>query len=319
MITFLRDKIREKSATSSTAFLLRTMVKIGPLSNVWSYVIRNLQWQTYTGSNIHYAPPEYLPTKRDCENLLLYSRSQLEKLLKFVDKSFLINARMLEIGCGNSLGLCYMLVKHGAKEVVALDKEERVNKYMDRYLRNKIEIDFSKVRFIKASVEDMPVTSESIDFCTSFAVLEHVRYPYRALKEIYRVLANGAITLHFIDLKDHRCLVSPLAFLTKNQFIYNLAQPQIYTNRLRSIHWRILFEKMGFKVRQLAITKTLDNRYIDQIANKLSKPFKGLSREELRIAEVAILAQKHNLFHHNFSPPNNIHIQNLEGWGIHRF
>jgi len=185
-----------------------------------------------------------------------------------------------------------MLVEYGAKEVMALDKEKRINRYMDRYMRNKIDIDFSKVRFIKASVEDMSIPSESIDFCTSFAVLEHVRYPYHALKEIYRVLANGAITLHFIDLKDHRCLVSPLAFLTKNQFIYNLAQPQIYTNRLRSIHWRKLFEKTGFKVRELAITKTLDDRYIDQIANKLSTPFKGLSREELKIAGIAILATK---------------------------
>ena len=292
VITFLREKIREKSATSSIAFLLRTTVNIGPLKNLRSYVIRNLRWQTYTGFNIHYAPPEYLPTKRDCENLLRYSQYQLEKLLKFVDKTFLINARILEIGCGNSLGLCYMLVKYGAKEVMALDKERRINEYMNRYLRNKIDIAFSKVRFIKASVEDMPIPSESIDFCTSFAVLEHVRYPYHALREIYRVLANGATTLHFIDLEDHRCLISPLAFLTKNQSIYNLARPQIHTNRLRSIHWRKLFEKTGFKVRELVVTKTLDDRYINQIANKLSKPFEALGKEELKIAGITILATK---------------------------
>lgn len=279
--------VRKRLALSNVAFLIKTLIKLGVLKK-WPVV--EMMKDKYEGFLIHNAPPNYQPTRRDCENLLLFHRNQMGSLFRYISQEVILNKRILEIGVGNSLGLTYLLIKQGAKEAIALDKERKINYWLDKFMRKRMNIDASKINFIKSSVERMPIPSESIDFCYSFAVLEHVRNPYHAVREIYRVLTKGAMTVHFIDLKDHRNPDNPLAFLAIRDTIWNLAQP--HTNRLRSMHWRKLFEGVGFEIVNFAITDTVSDKYVNQIAERFSKQFKRFSVEELKIGGIAITARK---------------------------
>lgn len=64
--------------------------------------------------------------------------------------------------------------------------------------------DAEKVVFHDSSLETLGVENESVDFCFSRNVFEHVQDVDSISRELFRILKPGAMMIHRIDFRDHR-------------------------------------------------------------------------------------------------------------------
>jgi SAM-dependent methyltransferase len=92
--------------------------------------------------------------------------------------------KCLDGGCGPGT-LTYRLLELGAKDVTAVDLHPTPKPgVFDAYDGN--------VRFVTASLLDLPFKNESFDVVASTGVLQHTADPERALSELIRVLKKGS-------------------------------------------------------------------------------------------------------------------------------
>lgn len=135
--------------------------------------------------------------------------------------------------------------------------------------------------------------SESVDFILSQAVLEHVRRAefLDTMCELHRVLRPEGICSHRIDLKDH--LGGGLNNLRFNEALWERdwmgARSGFYTNRIRFSEMCALFEKAGFAVEVIAVSRW--NRLPINRA-ELAMPYRELDNDELRVREFDVLLRK---------------------------
>jgi SAM-dependent methyltransferase len=127
------------------------------------------------------------------------------------------------------------------------------------------------------------VPSESIDFCFSNAVMEHIPAAEFAAfaSELRRVLKVGGVCVHRVDFQDH--LGGGLNNLRFSKRVWEgrlFAKSGFYTNRIRLSAMRSMFEAAGFRVEVLRCSRwtTLP---IGRAA--LDDEFKQLSDDELLI------------------------------------
>jgi SAM-dependent methyltransferase len=72
-----------------------------------------------------------------------------------------------------------------------------------------------KIRYLKNSIENIPVESNSVDVVISRAVLEHIESPLSVYREIYRILKTGGRFVFLVpNLWDY---VSLLSFAVPNK------------------------------------------------------------------------------------------------------
>lgn len=93
------------------------------------------------------------------------------------------------------------------------------------------------------------IDGQSIDFCFSNAVLEHVPKKEMDLlaRELKRVLKPGGISVHRVDLQDH--LSGQLNNLRFSEEVWEsrlFRKAGFYTNRIRYAEMVALFEQAGF-------------------------------------------------------------------------
>jgi 2-polyprenyl-3-methyl-5-hydroxy-6-metoxy-1,4-benzoquinol methylase len=107
----------------------------------------------------------------------------LEASLQFLEKIDVAReSKILEIGCGIGK-LCHALDKKGFKDVTGID----VSEIAIQYGKNKYpHLNLSGYNGTKLNVAD-----ESIDFCISFDVIEHIFDVQGHLREVIRVLKPG--------------------------------------------------------------------------------------------------------------------------------
>ena len=287
ILHYVRERIRYLSLTSTAYFVFREIVSMGPFSNLWALVLQLKKERKYLGMSIHNAPHNYIPTTvKEVLYLLKYHEKNVDLLLKFIDIDFIKDSRILEIGPGNSLGLLYLLLRLGAKEVIGLQPDP-INPYLDKYIRKLLgisdEVVRKKVKFIQAYAEDIPLPNESIDLIVSFAVLEHVWDPIRVVRELSRVTKPGGQGLHVIDLKDHRRTYNPLTHLTIHPRIYRLARyfNKGLVNTLRCIDWVKVFQLHGFRIKQLKRV-FIDEEIPHEILMKIRHYYPHYTLDELR-------------------------------------
>jgi len=152
---------------------------------------------------------------------------------------------VLNIGAGDLIGLDALFLLFGAKQIISLDLRagnyqypeifEQVSHYETLWnilsekglvgnkkpwdniiFQTKQGLFFNTHRLFRISPADvchLPIKDACVDFAFSNAVLEHIKDPAAAIKEIARVLCPGGHTMHRVDLRDHRDFSKPLEFL----------------------------------------------------------------------------------------------------------
>lgn len=134
----------------------------------------------------------------------------------------------------------------------------------------------------------LPIQSDSQDVVVSRLVLQHIppRILPKVLKELYRILKYGGISIHTVNLHDEYAAVDPKVTLVNflrypSWFWDNFGNNSIkYINRCRYPYYLKVFESTGFRV--LSLFKRLDKRSFETLPKmKIAREFRYHTREEL--------------------------------------
>ncbi|KAA3620023.1 MAG: SAM-dependent methyltransferase [Calditrichaeota bacterium] len=132
----------------------------------------------------------------------------------------------------------------------------------------------------------------SFDCIYSFHVMEHVKSYENNIKEMFRILKPGGLSIHQIGIDDHHTHYdkkeSPKNYMRYSEFMwkYLFENDVQYINRLQMSDWLKLFEKYGYNF----ITKICENREIGGI--KIQPKFQHYSQEDLNCIILTIVHQK---------------------------
>ena len=215
---------------------------------------------------------------------------QLSESLEYVDRVFadyveyaaldaqaLDNARVLEVGPGDSPGVAIKFLAAGAKSVVCLDRfrtrrdleqqraivgaivealpvneRARVEGIIGDLERNSDRLAFIEGIAIEDAADKFP--PHSFDIIVSRAVLEHVKDPVRSLEVADQLLAPGGVQVHKVDLRDHGVFTGrglhPLTFLTIPEFAFALTRRHRGgVNRARRETYAVTLQRLGYDSR----------------------------------------------------------------------
>ncbi|MBD3163391.1 MAG: methyltransferase domain-containing protein [Candidatus Eisenbacteria bacterium] len=135
----------------------------------------------------------------------------------------------------------------------------------------------------------LPLPSSSIDLAYSCSVLEHVSDPASVYRELARVLREGGLMSHIIDLRDHH-RPEPLDFLRYSDRLWSLMQGRSagFTNRLRASDHLRLIREAGFEVLEV------EHRRAESPPPPalLARRFRAYDPEDLRTLVLTVTARR---------------------------
>ncbi len=113
--------------------------------------------------------------------------------LRFNDlhKGVFDGMRVVDMGCGHG-NFDHAILNAGAAEVVGVDYGEESIRYAEA-ARDRLNVPESKLRFIHATVYDVPEESGSFDAAVQNGVFHHLDDEDRAYTEMHRLLKPGGI------------------------------------------------------------------------------------------------------------------------------
>lgn len=247
--------------------------------------------------------------------------------------TFLQDAHCLHIGPGGFLGLEALLHCFGAAHIHSIDKFSfaidypDVTKQLDRYRdiedalvnlstdapalrerqkrfadlfseaagRTQICSDIIAYHY-PVDVCQLPFADNQFDLVLSFAVLEHVLDPARAVRQIARVLRPGGRALHHIITRDHRAFsaiqgFSPFSFRGYSaEEWHTITTRKFPQNRLLPLEWKTLFAQSGLTIQKYQISERLG--VSEKEREKFHSDFHKFSLAELGECDCLIVAQK---------------------------
>jgi SAM-dependent methyltransferase len=212
---------------------------------------------------------------------------------------------LLEIGPGDSVSTAMIAKTLGASRSWLVDAGHFATSDMDSYMRlsglmnqkgmNQTFMadcsDFTEMlerchcEYLTEGVYSLSkIPSNSVDFCFSNAVLEHIPKKDFSLliAELFRVLKSDGVCVHRVDLKDH--LAEGLNNLRFSERIWEgLFSPKsgFYTNRIRYEEMVALFKNAGFDCQTSQIIKW---NKLPLARAKMSGQFRDLPEENLLVS-----------------------------------
>ena len=221
---------------------------------------------------------------------------------------------ILEIGPGDSISTGIIAWSMGAKKSYLIDNGNYATKDILKYKKliqilrssgykkaKKLEecnnfselLKMSNTIYLNKGLNSLrKLESNSIDFCFSQAVLEHIFYNEFSsfISELYRVQKLGGLSSHQVDLKDHLGeSLNSLQFPTVIWESSLIKRSGFYTNRLRRYQLKKIFQISGFYILEIKLNKW---KQIPIKRRWLFKYFKNIDEEELLIKEMYILCKK---------------------------
>jgi len=162
---------------------------------------------------------------------------------------------------------------------------------------NRLLLDPEKIDYrYPMDVCDLGYPDETFDMILSFAVLEHVQNPVKAVSEMHRVLKPNGHAIHRIVTRDHRSFSAvrefdPFSFRRhSNREWENISRKTFYQNRLLPVEWKHLFIESKHKILRYHIHKA--TRLAETDANQFHGYFHRFSLNELSEIDCTIFAEK---------------------------
>jgi hypothetical protein len=251
--------------------------------------------------------------------------------------------KVLEIGTGFNLGILSLFLMSSAEKAYGVDIEamdERYDKHFYDtlkeflkstgglhwyrfFMQNKPgphtsfpdsldQLDFRKyvnaIQYLApCSSESITLPDNSVDLVYSVATFEHLPKTKETVGEIKRLLVNGGLTIHEIDMSYHRHHPNPLEMLKysedewkvlTNQYGEGLGvedieqgkfKSEIYCNRLRTSDFVSYFEESNFEILEVKPVVKYDPSHIDM--SRINEKFRNKSLDDLSVTVVVIVAR----------------------------
>jgi hypothetical protein len=133
------------------------------------------------------------------------------------------------------------------------------------------------------------IPTGSVDFIWSHGVLQSVRRSefFETLLELRRVLRDDGVSSHLMDLTDQ--LGNALTHLRFPEYLWEsntIAKCGSYSNRYRYSEMLTMFEKAGFKVDVVEVSRW---KQLPTPRPKLDPLFRGMPDEELRVLGFTVI------------------------------
>ena len=147
----------------------------------------------------------------------------------------------------------------------------------------------AEIACVPASAEALGgLEDASYDAVVSTAVLEHVRSPVDALRELARVTRPGGLGLHQVDHRDHRDFNRPLEYLCLPDERFDAVFDALFGgcgNRIRPDELAACFDQAGFEVESSEVTQRADVPYATRVARRLHRAhgsrYRGAAVEDI--------------------------------------
>jgi SAM-dependent methyltransferase len=233
-----------------------------------------------------------------------------------------IQKKILEIGPGQDLGTGIIYMAKGAASYTAVDRFKLLvpntlfykkmqeiigkdNESMKNLIeiisvatadKNNKEIKVNNFKYLNVYSENMSEKlDEKFDLIVSQAVLEHIDDSGKAFEQMYRLLDEGGVICHEIDLKSHTSIIrelDPLNLLRFGKTIYGLIRFKGSPNRLRINDYIDIAKKTGFKNIKIEPLKTLEEDKAEKMKKYFAKPFRFQKARDLKILSAILTANK---------------------------
>jgi SAM-dependent methyltransferase len=163
--------------------------------------------------------------------------------------------------------------------------------------QNHISVDKEKISYhYPADICRPPFEDEAFDLVISFAVLEHVDEPTRAVEEISRILKPGGVSIHIIVTQDHRSFsnvgkFNPFSFrIYDTQQWEDISRKKFYQNRLLPVQWMRLFEKSEFLIHKYHVQHSIELSH--ETVQSFHAYFRNFTKKELGEVNCLIVVSK---------------------------
>lgn len=211
---------------------------------------------------------------------------------------------ILELGPGDGVATAIVVAAYGARAILVdtggyadtnIDDYRNLTRELERQGLSPVDLDGARSmhevlercssEYLTEGLESLrTISTASIDFIFSQAVLEHVRVHefLPTMCEMRRILRPEGLSSHRVDLRDH--LGGGLNNLRFSSRVWEsdfFARSGFYTNRIRLGEMTELFRRAGFSVN----IKDVDRWENPPLARrKMASEFQGLVDEEIAVS-----------------------------------
>jgi SAM-dependent methyltransferase len=233
-------------------------------------------------------------SRKTIDESLAYIELQYDDYCRYADLSQanISGKRIIELGCGDNVGVALKFLSDGAAQVVCIDKFYSVReaeKERSIYVELRKTLSSAQQKLFDGAVElSSPLklneeklkcvygielnefvdetTAESFDIILSRAVIEEIYEPWSLFLAADKLLKPGGLMAHKIDLSDYGMFtnggMNPLTFLTIPEWLYRrMASESAIPNRKMLSYYRELVGRLGYDA-QLLVSSFIGSREI---------------------------------------------------------
>lgn len=152
-------------------------------------------------------------------------------------------ATLLDVGCGPGIDVnALSKLTGGSGEVIGIDHDHDMLKNAAQFCESNQSN--NKIEFIQGSANELPFKNHYFDGCRSERLFMHLKYPERALFEMYRVTKRGGIVV--VADTDWSSLSIDTEHPETEQILLNYRITQVLNNGYSGRNLYRLFRQTGF-------------------------------------------------------------------------
>lgn len=233
--------------------------------------------------------------------------------------AYLDGKRLLEYGPGDMPGVALLMIAHGAKSVVCVDRfalyaqsEKAIavfNEILNRLqgnLRKRADVCFkvhgnpasgfdpAKISYLIRS-DGLSGLNHEIDWVYSRAVLEHVNDLTATFVDMRNALKDQGLAVHQVDLRSHGLHQrNILDFLTWPSLLWSIMfSSKGVPNRWRVDAYKRAISNAGLEITLLEPIERASDSEVQEVLTHLAQPFRSISAQELSWLNFWLVCRRH--------------------------